>query len=330
LQPVPDNSNPLYIRIGNPSLRTAFAQSYTVGYTANNFSTEKQHSFSANLIYSPTSNQIVNAVYYDEFRRQTSQFINVNGVYSLRSNLSINRNKQKDKVTKGWSASSGGTYGQQVYFQAARQYYSRNYSTNLNLSYSKRELVVRAARYVVSFATSFSRSWTPADTKILNTTRLNIAPQLEIGCNLFDFIYANASYRVWYNKLDYHSTLRRNDEYRMHHVNSEIRFQIQKKYWVNTTLFYQYNTRVPEGTPKNMINCNLSATGQVLKGRGQFVFTAVDLFAQSTNLRRTVGENYIEDLQIDNLQNFFTLKFQYTFSKLERREGARSPIKSVR
>lgn len=325
LQPVPDNSNPLFIRIGNPNLRTAFAQNYTVGYTVNDFSTEKQNSFSGNLVYSPTSNQIVNAVYYDEFRRQTSQFINVNGVYSLRTNLAMNRNKQKDKIAKGWSASSGGSYGQQVYFQAAKQHYSRNYSTNINLAYSRRELVVRAARYTVSLGGSFNRNWTPADTKILNTTRLNIAPQLEIGWNLFDFIYANASYRVWYNKIDYHSTLRRNDEYSMHHVNSEIRFQIQKKYWVNTLLFYQYNTRVPEGTPKNMINCNLSATGQVLKGRGQFVFTAVDLFAQSTNLRRTVGENYIEDLQIDNLQNYFTLKFQYNFSKLEKREDRRKP-----
>jgi len=325
LQPVPDNSNPLFIRIGNPNLRTAFAQNYTVGYTVNDFSTERQNSFSGNLVYSPTSNQIVNAIYYDEFRRQTSQFINVNGVYSLRTNLAINRNKQKDKIAKGWSASSSGAYGQQVYFQANKQYYSRNYSTNINLAYSKRELVVRAARYTVSLGGSFNRNWTPADTKILNTTRLNIAPQLEIGWNLFDFIYANASYRVWYNKIDYHSTLRRNDEYSMHHVNSEIRFQIQKKYWVNTLLFYQYNTRVPEGTPKNMINCNLSATGQVLKGRGQFVFTAVDLFAQSTNLRRTVGENFIEDLQIDNLQNYFTLKFQYNFSKLEKREDRRKP-----
>ncbi|RYZ30824.1 MAG: hypothetical protein EOO10_01430 [Chitinophagaceae bacterium] len=329
LQPVPDNSNPLFIRIGNPNLRTAFAQNYTVGYTANEFSAEKQNSFSGNLVYAPTSNQIVNAVYYDEYRRQTSQFINVDGIYSVRSNLSINRNKQKDKINKGWSASSGGSYGQQVYFQANKQYYSRSYSTNINLAYSKRELVVRAARYTISLGSSFNRNWTPADTKILNTTRLNIAPQLEIGCNLFDFIYANASYRVWYNKLDYHSTLRRNDEYSMHHVNSEIRFQIQKKYWVNTTVFYQYNTRVPEGTPKNMINCNLSATGQVLKGRGQFVLTAVDLFAQSTNLRRTVGENYIEDLQIDNLQNYFTLRFQYNFSKLERKETGRTRINSV-
>jgi hypothetical protein len=48
LQPVPDNSNPLYIRIGNPTLRTAFAQNYLVSYTANDFSTSGGNTINAN------------------------------------------------------------------------------------------------------------------------------------------------------------------------------------------------------------------------------------------------------------------------------------------
>lgn len=320
LQPVPDNSNPLYIRLGNPNLRTSFSQNYTLGYAANNFSEKNQQSFNANLSYSPISNQIVNAVYYDEFRRQTARYINVDNVYSLRGNVSLSRNWQKEKITKSWNASSGLNLGQQVYFQNNQQYYSRNYSANLSMGFGKREMVVRAARYNVSMTASYSRNWTPADVRVLNTTRLNIAPQIDGGCNLLGFVYANASYRVWYNLLDYHSALRRNDEYTMHHVTADFRFQLAKKYFINSNFFYQYNTRVPEGTPKGMMNCNLSATGQVLKGRGQLVFTAVDLFAQSTNLRRTVGENFIEDAQIDNLRNYFTLKFQFNFSKLEKRE----------
>ena len=320
LQPVPDNSNPLYIRLGNPNLRTAFSQNYSVGYSANDFSATEQHSFTATIGYSPTSNQIVNAVYYDEFRRQTSRFINVSGVYSLRSNVSLTRNRTQEKKVKGWSAASGINYGQQVYFQSNNQYYSRNYMANATLGYSKRELVVRAARYGVSVTGSFGRNWTPADTKILNTTRLNIGPQVEGGCKVFDFLYTNAFYKVWYNKISYHSTLRRNDEYSTHDVNGDLRFQVRKNFWVNTNWSYQYNTRVPEGSPKGIFNCNLSATGQVMKGRGQLVFTAVDLFAPGTNLRRTVGDNFIEDMQVDNLRNYFTLKFQYSFSRLEKRE----------
>ncbi|RYZ15979.1 MAG: hypothetical protein EOP49_52310, partial [Sphingobacteriales bacterium] len=216
LQPVPDNSNPLYIRLGNPTLRTAFLQSYSVGYTDNDFSATKQNSFSANLAYSPVSNQIVNAVYYDEFRRQTSRFINVSGVYTLRGNFALSQARRQDKKSNEWSAASGFSYGQQVYFQSNNQYYSRNYSTSLTMAFAKREMAVRSARYGVSLTTSFNRNWTPADTRILNTTRLNIAPQIDAGYSLFDFIYGTASYKVWYNKLDYHSTLRRNDEYSIH------------------------------------------------------------------------------------------------------------------
>jgi hypothetical protein len=185
-------------------------------------------------------------------------------------------------------------------------------------------MVARAARYTVSLTSSYNRNWTPANTKILNTTRLNIAPSIDGGCTLLAFIYATASYKVWYNKLDYHSATRRNDEYSAHHFNTDLRFQVQKKIWVQSAFAYQYNTRVPQGTPKGIVNCNLSATAQVLQGRGQVMFTAVDLFAQSTNLRRTVGENFIEDVQMDNLQNYFTLRFQYVFSKLEKREPRRT------
>lgn len=324
LQPIPDNSNPLYIRLGNPKLRTAFSQNYSAGYTANHFSDSSQKSFNANIGYSPTSNQIVNAVLFDEFRRQTSRFINANGVYSLRGNLSFSFGRRQDKKMKDWNASSAFNYGQQVYFQSNRQYYSRNYTTSASLGFSKRELVVRSARYGVTLSGSFGRNWTPADTKILNTTRLNIAPQVEVGSTLFDFLYTTASYKVWYNKIDYHSALRRNDEYSIHHINSDLRFQIKKNFWVNTTWFYQYNTRVLEGTPKGILNCNITATGQVMKGRGQLLFTAADLFAPGISLRRTVSENYIEDTQVDNLRNYFTLKFQYSFSKLERRGNVKT------
>ena len=320
LQPVPDNSNPLFVRIGNPNLRTAFAQNYSLSYNVNNSTAPVHQSFSAGIGYAPISNQIVNAIFFDEYRRQTSQFVNVSGVYNMRGNLSFSRNKQIEKTITGWNLSSNGSYGQQAYFQSNKQYYSHNYNTGLSVSFNKREMAVRAGRYSTSLSASFSRNWTPADLKVLNTTRLNIAPQIEVGGNLFEFVYLASSYRLWYNKLDYHSNLRRNDEYSMHHLSSEISLQLQKKYWVNASINYQYNTQVPLDMPKGVINCNVSARGQVLKNRAQIVVTAVDLFAMSRNLRRIVGENFIEDLQIDNLQNYFTFRFQYNFSRIDKKE----------
>ncbi|HEX8356211.1 MAG TPA: outer membrane beta-barrel protein, partial [Segetibacter sp.] len=317
LQPVPDNSNPLYVRVGNPNLKTSFSQSYGLAY---NFRNQKGKSLTANLGYSPTSNQIVNSIFYDEYRRQTSKYINVNGVYTMRGNVSFSNSAHEDKKTKTWSASSGANYGQQVYFQAGQLYYSRNYSSNINLSFSKREMVVRAATYTVSLTSSYGRNWTPMDTKILNTTRLSCSPQINGSCTLLDFIYVNASYQVWYNKINYHSSLRRVDEYSLHQLNSNFNFRIRKRFSVQGQVAYQYNTSVPDGSNNGTLNNTISATAQAFKGRGQLNFAAQDLFGRNQNLRRAIGENYIEDVQIDNLRNYFIVKLQYNFNKLEKRK----------
>lgn len=322
LQPVPDNSNPLYIRLGNPNLKTSFSQSYGLNYNFSEAGTKTSPgtTLTIGIGYSPTSNQIVNAIFYDEYRRQTSQYINVNGVYTMRGNVSLSKYRSKEKTYQSLMASLGANYGQQVYFQANQLYYSRSQSTSINLNYSKRTIAVKATNYAVGINSGISRNWTPADMKILNTERFHFSPTLTGSAKLLGFIYANLSYQVSYTKINYHSSLRRNDEYSLHQVNNGLNFQILKKVYAQSNISYQYNTSVPEGTPNGAFNCNLSAYAQLWHGKGTVNFTASDLFAQSQNLRRVVGENYIEDVQMDNLRNYFTLKFQYNFNKLEKRE----------
>lgn len=319
LQPVPDNTNPLYIRIGNPDLHTAFSQNY--GLTYNYYSLK--NSMATGLIYSPVSNQIVNAVYYDEFRKQTSRFINVAGVYSLRGNFSITKMARQDKRSERWSFSSSGTYGQQVFFQSNNQYYSRSYSTQGEMSFGKAEAIARPTRYRVALSSSFNRNWTPANTSILNTTRLTISPGLEGGCTVAGFIYVTLSYGAAYNKLDYHSMLRGTDEYSSHFFASNINFQIKKRFSLQSAFTYTYNTQVPAGSSKGAPNLNLYASAYVFKGgKGQVSLSALNLLAANNELRRTVGENFIEDLQLTSLRNYFTLKFQYNFSRIDNEKKA--------
>jgi hypothetical protein len=315
LQPVPDNSNPLYIRLGNPNLRTAFSQNYGLSYTYYSLA----NVVAAGLTYSPVKAQIVNAVYYDEFRKQTARFINVDGIYSLRGNFSVSKTAREDKRSQGWTFSSNGSYGQQVFFQNNSQYYSRNYTTGGEISFSQREAVAKPTSYTIGLSTLFNRNWTPANTAVLNTTRLTIAPKLEGGCTLAGFIYATLSYQAWYNKLDYHSMLRRNDEYSSHSIFNNLTLQIKKRYSLQSAFGYTYNTRVPAGTAKGMPNLNLYASAYIFKGgRGQVKAEALNLFATANDLRRTVGENYIEDVQITSLRNYFTLRFQYNFNRIDR------------
>ena len=320
LQPVPDNSNPLYIRLGNPALRTAFSQNYTVGYNYNS----SEGTLMASATYSPVSNQIVNAMTYDAYRRVTSQFINVSGVYNGRANLSYSKYFRTEKAFTTWNATSGLQFGQQVYFESNNRYASRNYNVNGTLSFATQQQGIRQSGITLSFSPSFGRTWTPADTRVLNTTRLNLSPEVSGSYNIGKVVYATLLYKLWYNKIDYHSALRRNAEYSLHQLNNSLRFRVLSKWFVQTAFTYQYNTDVPDGANKGQLNNTLTLNGVVWKGRGQINFTASDLFAAKAALHRTVSDNYIEDVQVANLRNYFTLHLQYGFSRLERRAKSNS------
>lgn len=87
LQPVPDNSNPLYIREGNPDLRQEF--NHSVQANLQLISPYKNKNLFVNLSARATENKISN---YDSINLQTgvrkSKPANVNGVYNLNSNIS--------------------------------------------------------------------------------------------------------------------------------------------------------------------------------------------------------------------------------------------------
>ncbi|GAA4300399.1 TonB-dependent receptor [Compostibacter hankyongensis] len=87
LQPVPDNSNSLRIRLGNPDLKTAFTNNVRLSY--NSFSPQTYRNLQASLNFTTVSNQIVSSSYYDEQRRQYIQPVNVNGTYNLNGDVSF-------------------------------------------------------------------------------------------------------------------------------------------------------------------------------------------------------------------------------------------------
>lgn len=85
LQPVPDNSNPLYMRHGNQDLKMAFMHNSYIWYNAINPKTSR--SFSANINASVTSNRIVNSTMLDTLGRQVSRPVNVNGAYNINATI---------------------------------------------------------------------------------------------------------------------------------------------------------------------------------------------------------------------------------------------------
>lgn len=85
LQPVPDNSNPLYVQLGNPDLKIAFNHVLNLRYSTSNPQTSR--SFDANLNATLYKDKIVNINWFDSVARQISQPKNVNGAFSISANF---------------------------------------------------------------------------------------------------------------------------------------------------------------------------------------------------------------------------------------------------
>lgn len=87
LQPVPDISNPLNIRLGNPDLKQEYTHRVNVNYTGMNpFRNKSFFWFSS---YTFTNNRIVNYDVIDSFGRKTTRPVNVDGVYNLSNDISV-------------------------------------------------------------------------------------------------------------------------------------------------------------------------------------------------------------------------------------------------
>ncbi|MGA0556727.1 TonB-dependent receptor domain-containing protein [Larkinella sp. VNQ87] len=96
LQPVPDNTNPLNIRIGNPDLKQEYTNTVTMNY--NSFQQSTYRSLFALLNASQTTNKIVNATSFNSQGAQTTQPINTNGYYTLNGFLAVGRRIQPLKA----------------------------------------------------------------------------------------------------------------------------------------------------------------------------------------------------------------------------------------
>ena len=95
LQPIPDNRNPLYVVLGNPDLQPSFYHNLHL-----NVRQTKGTSFwHGGFNISSTIRQIINETYFDEFGRQISRPVNVNGNYNLSWNLHYSKSWKK----RNWS-----------------------------------------------------------------------------------------------------------------------------------------------------------------------------------------------------------------------------------
>ncbi len=159
LQPVPDNSNPLSIRLGNPDLKTSFSHTFGIGY--NKFSPKGFGMFS-NIGFRPVSNSFSTYTKVNSDGSQVTQTINVNGVYNYNGHINLSYNKVKKNYQFRVNGGAFGNYSNNVNYSninnvrgdtAVHKNVSKNFSIgpNVNSSFSWKELLDLTLNYRPSY-----------------------------------------------------------------------------------------------------------------------------------------------------------------------------------
>ena len=111
LQPLADNSNPLYVKLGNPGLQEEY--SHTMRLNLNWLNPFKNRNVFATLMYQQVQNKIVNSDHINALGVDSVKLVNVNGTVNTNGNLTYEFPVRKLKATITTGGRMGYTKGEQ-------------------------------------------------------------------------------------------------------------------------------------------------------------------------------------------------------------------------
>jgi hypothetical protein len=128
------------------------------------------------------------------------------------------------------------------------------------------------------------------------------------------------NYAPSFSRLVYDQNKALNQTYAIHSVNANIDLYLFKKLKLSNAVDYTYNNSLPANFKKASLLWNTGASVLCLKSKkAEISFTAFDMLKQFNNLTRTIGSNYIEDTQSNNVQRYLMAGFKYFFGKIDRK-----------
>ncbi len=130
LQPVADNTNPLYVRLGNPELRPEYYHTLTATY--NQFNAVNNRSVFGLLSANQVQNRIVSASSFSDNGVQTTRPVNSDGYRSLNGFLSLGQRLGWHKLNVNLTTNGNFTQGPSLINDQQNQ--ARNWSLGQGLS----------------------------------------------------------------------------------------------------------------------------------------------------------------------------------------------------
>jgi hypothetical protein len=171
LQPVPDNTNTLYLRLGNPDLKPSFMHNVNVNiqkYDSKNY-------WNAGLGFSTVKNQIVYETWFDSI--QVSRPINTNGNYNFNYNINYSLGWKKKDWSFRFTFGNSGMYSRNVSFVNKVENISQTYSVSqrIGLTYTLKEILTVMPSFNIRFNDArYSVEQSDATRFVTKTGMLNI------------------------------------------------------------------------------------------------------------------------------------------------------------
>lgn len=275
LQNVIDNSNPISLRMGNPSLEQDYRHYFSVRYSFIDFS--NMHSFFILLGGTITNNYIGNqttlsskdSLFVDGILLsrgvQLTKPVNLDGYISLRSFV---------------------TYGLPINFLMS------NVNLNLGVTYSRTPSIINSTD---NFTNSINYN-------------LGFVLSSNIGKELDYTLSSSSGFNVMRNDLQ--TTLNRN--YFTQNTSAKLFWMFWETLFIQVEGLHQYNSGLSDDYAQNSVIMGASIGTKLFSNeRGEIRFTAYDMLNKNSNIQRNVTDTYYEDTRSNVLGGYFMLSFIY-------------------
>lgn len=287
LQPVPDNSNPLYMKLGNTALKPEFNQ-----FLFGMFRMSDPKSFLAMHTmarFTYTKDAIINASWYNSSGVQYTAPINSKeGKYSAVLRLMLNS-------------------------PIAKSDFSINTHTDMNLSSGLSYTGVGEAQSIDEIMDELISG---------RTTTLSVAERLQFVYRN-DFLEVALGGRVQYQNSWYTEKSQAHPSTWSNKVDASIIATLPFGMEIKTNADYNFYFGYIDGYGDSQVIWNAEISQMFLKKRASLTLKVYDILNQAQNVYRVNTDNYVQDVVNNTLGRYFTLSFIYRFGNANHGNGPR-------
>lgn len=274
LQKVIDNSNPLLLSTGNPTLNQEIRHFAVARISHAN--KDKTTNLFGMLFFQKIQDYIGNAT----FRTANDTIINGQAVNKGRQ-LTIPTN-----LNGAWNSRFLVTVGFPI------KPIKSNINFNTGVSYNRLPSLINTL------------------TNTSNTYGLNLGTVL--SSNISEKLDFTFSYNINYNLVDNSLQPELNNNYFFQIGSFQFNWEFWKGFFIQNSLTYQDYNLISSNTSTKYTLWNVNLGKKIFKNRaGEIKLSGYDILDQNKSINRTVADTYIEDSNTEILRQYFMLSFTY-------------------